>query len=317
MTEAAATILVIDDDPTSLGVALKHLSAYDYAVLTARDGERGFRRALHVRPDLVLLDLGLPGIDGHEVCRRLKAHPVTKDIPVIFLTARATVDDKLRSFELDGVDYLTKPFAAAELVARVRMHLRQATQRQALEAHRQGLEAELVEARRQLSIALDRRLEDEEERDRLRTLVEAQRTHLQAQVQRWMDPDGAGGLGRRPDATERVHLALELLECARLQTIERQEPGLVQAMKLLAPLVDAELPASPPDEPDEDGSLDGLSEREREVFELLIKGRTNKQISTHLGVSTSTVSTYRSRVMEKLGAPNVAALVRLALMRGL
>ena len=117
------SVLIIDDHPGNLGVAVGHLEGHACEVLTARDGESGVRRARLTRPSLILLDIEMPGIDGYETCRRLKASEETRDIPVIFMSVRDAADDKVRGFEVGAVDYIIKPFEAAELVARVRMHL--------------------------------------------------------------------------------------------------------------------------------------------------------------------------------------------------
>ena len=123
------TVLVIDDDPGNLEVASEHLRRYAYRVLTARDGATGLRRARLASPDLILLDIQMPGVDGFEACRRLKASPETAPIPVLFTTAFTDTDVKLRAFELGGVDYTTKPFEAPVLLARVRAHLTLRAQR--------------------------------------------------------------------------------------------------------------------------------------------------------------------------------------------
>lgn len=314
MNPAAATILVIDDDPASLDLAARHLGGYDYAVLTARDGERGFRRALHVRPDLVLLDLGLPGIDGHEVCRRLKAHPTTRDIPVVFLTARTGMDDKRRAFELDGVDYLLKPFAEAELLARVRLHLDQARNMSELHQRAEQLGAELQEARAQLTNALARRDEEDAECARLRALTEVLRAQLEARLERWLAAEETEAPPRRLDAPERARLAIEMMQAmqARLGVQETMELG--RAITLLQPMLDGSDASPRPLLAGQADPLERLSHREREVFDLLVGGRTNKQIAAALGVSSSTVTTYRVRVMQKLDAPDVPALVRIGLL---
>ncbi len=119
----SATILVIDDDPTSLGVIVEQLKEWDFRVAVARDGESGLKRAGHLQPALILLDVRMPGIDGFETCRRLKANASTRDIPVIFLTAQAETTDIVTGFELGGVDYIAKPFQEKEILARVNTHL--------------------------------------------------------------------------------------------------------------------------------------------------------------------------------------------------
>jgi diguanylate cyclase (GGDEF)-like protein len=118
-----STILIIDDDVTNLKVAAEPLRADGVEILTARDGTTGISRAQLAQPDLIILDVQMPGIDGFETCRRLKADPRTKDIPIIFMTALSNIDDKLRGFAAGGVDYVPKPFQIEELLARVNTHL--------------------------------------------------------------------------------------------------------------------------------------------------------------------------------------------------
>lgn len=120
---AACTVLVVDDTAVNLEVAVAVLERADYQVRVARDGEEGVQRARQLVPDLILLDVIMPGIDGFETCRRLKAAPETRDIPVIFASALADSDNKLAGFEAGGVDYVTKPFQFDELLARVRTHI--------------------------------------------------------------------------------------------------------------------------------------------------------------------------------------------------
>lgn len=116
-------ILIIDDNVTNLKVAIQQLAAYGLDIVIARNGERGLERAAYAQPDLILLDVQMPGIDGFETCRRLKADEVTRDIPVIFMTALSDVADKVRGFAVGGVDYVTKPIQAEEVWARVKTHL--------------------------------------------------------------------------------------------------------------------------------------------------------------------------------------------------
>jgi PAS domain S-box-containing protein len=118
------TILVIDDNPANLQVVVDCLADYGFQVMVARDSETGLKLARQARPDLILLDVLLPGIDGFETCRRLKAGERTRQIPVIFMTILAEAESKLRGFEVGGVDYVPKPFQRQELLARVNAHLR-------------------------------------------------------------------------------------------------------------------------------------------------------------------------------------------------
>src|SRR5436190_3439083 len=117
------TLLIVDDNVTNLKVAVEHLKAYSYTILTSSNGEAGLERAQLTQPDLILLDIKMPGIDGVETCRRLKANPATNTIPVIFMTALGDSQDKVRGLEAGAVDYVTKPIEAAELLARGQTHL--------------------------------------------------------------------------------------------------------------------------------------------------------------------------------------------------
>ena len=129
-------ILIVDDVPKNvqiLGTLLKKIEC-DLAV--ALNGEQALNIVARVIPDLILLDIMMPGMDGHEVCRRLKMQEETKNIPIIFLSAKAEAEDIMAGYELGAVDYLTKPFIASELLSRVRTHL-------ALKKVKENLEEEI------------------------------------------------------------------------------------------------------------------------------------------------------------------------------
>ncbi|MBW4514652.1 MAG: response regulator [Timaviella obliquedivisa GSE-PSE-MK23-08B] len=117
------TILVIDDTPTNLEVLYSALSSAGYDILVEMDGESGLEQAQNSRPDLILLDVMMPGIDGFETCHRLKANPATSNIPVIFMTALSETENKIRGLNAGAVDYITKPFQHEEVLARVKIHL--------------------------------------------------------------------------------------------------------------------------------------------------------------------------------------------------
>ncbi len=119
---AKPAILVVDDTPENLSL-MSALLRNDYAVRVANGGERALRLAGENPPDLILLDVMMPEIDGYEVLRRLKGNPVTSGIPVIFLTARTDADDERQGLELGAVDYIAKPISPAIVMARVRTHL--------------------------------------------------------------------------------------------------------------------------------------------------------------------------------------------------
>lgn len=117
-------ILIVDDYPTNIKVLSDLLIEYGFEVLIARDGENALQKLQRITPDMILLDVLMPGIDGFETCRRLKAQSSTCDIPVIFMTALADPVDKIKGLTLGAVDYITKPFQQDEVLARVNSHLK-------------------------------------------------------------------------------------------------------------------------------------------------------------------------------------------------
>ncbi len=144
-TELAGTnaILLVDDNSTNLGILVKALSEVGYQVRVAQDGSSAIAQTLYAKPNLILLDVMMPGMDGFETCRQLKANPSTQDIPVIFMTALTEVFDKVQGFQVGGVDYITKPFELDELLIRVRTHLNLQTLQNQLRAQNEQLQAEI------------------------------------------------------------------------------------------------------------------------------------------------------------------------------
>lgn len=121
--ESKGVILAVDDNPEHLDVLFEYLAQAGVTVLLAQNGESALKTAEDSVPDLILLDVMMPGCSGFEVCRRLKTNETTKDIPVIFMTVLSDTRDKLKGFEVGGVDYITKPFEHKEVLARVKAHL--------------------------------------------------------------------------------------------------------------------------------------------------------------------------------------------------
>lgn len=117
------TVLIVDDQDQNLQVVGTLLSAMGYAVVPANSGEQALQRIAAQPPDLILLDMVMPGIDGLQVCRQIRTHPEWDGIPVVFLSAAGDKDLVVQALEAGGVDYVTKPFNKAELLSRVRTHL--------------------------------------------------------------------------------------------------------------------------------------------------------------------------------------------------
>ncbi|BBC24101.1 hybrid sensor histidine kinase/response regulator [Pseudanabaena sp. ABRG5-3] len=141
-------VLVVDDNPTNLSVLVNLLRDVGLRVLVATDGESAIEQIEYVKPDLILLDVMMPGIDGFETCQRLKANVDTAKIPIIFMTALSETVDKVRGLSLGAVDYITKPFEHEEVLVRIRTHLMLAKQRQTIELQNIELQTEIAERKR-------------------------------------------------------------------------------------------------------------------------------------------------------------------------
>ncbi|HSH05433.1 MAG TPA: response regulator [Anaerolineae bacterium] len=120
------TILIVDDNPTNLSVISDYLEGQGYRILTARDGSLALRIVKRILPDIILLDVMMPKMDGFETCTRLKDHdnPAVREVPVIFMTALSSTEDKVKGFTVGAVDYVTKPLQQEEVLARITTHMR-------------------------------------------------------------------------------------------------------------------------------------------------------------------------------------------------
>ena len=146
-------LLIVDDNPVNLSVVVEHLEESGYDVLVALDGQEALKRAAYSRPNLIMLDVMMPGMDGFETCRQLKQNSDTADIPVIFMTALDDLSDKVTAFQAGGVDYVSKPFQPQELLARVQTHLALRRAQLRLAAQNEALQDE-IDARREAEAAL-------------------------------------------------------------------------------------------------------------------------------------------------------------------
>ncbi|MEQ8756217.1 MAG: adenylate/guanylate cyclase domain-containing protein [Coleofasciculus sp. G1-WW12-02] len=141
-------IVIVDDTPHNLGVLFDFLTDSGFRVLVAQDGQSALQKVEYAKPDLILLDVMMPGIDGFETCRRLKANPATRDIPVIFLSALSDAVDKVKGLNLGAVDFITKPVQQEEVKARVTTHLALRNLQKRLEEQNLQLQAEIQERQR-------------------------------------------------------------------------------------------------------------------------------------------------------------------------
>lgn len=138
-----ATILIVDDTPANLDLLFRYLEKADYKVLVAQDGEGAILQAEYAQPDLILLDVMMPNLNGFETCTLLKANRITRDIPVIFMTALSEPSHKVTGFETGGVDYVTKPLEYREVLARISTHLTVRQLQKSLEEKNRALQQEI------------------------------------------------------------------------------------------------------------------------------------------------------------------------------
>ncbi|MBL9205217.1 MAG: response regulator transcription factor [Opitutaceae bacterium] len=299
-----ATVLLVDDVPENLSLLIDTLRDAGYEIRVAESGERALKQLPNIAPDLVLLDVMLPGINGFETCRQMKADSRWREVPVLFVTALNDVTEKVRGFEAGGVDYLTKPFHPQEVLARVTAHLQLAALRRELERKNAELSEEValrLEAERQLHQSLDR------------ALVVATgeglvvfSTHQATQLLTRLFPESPPA--RLPPAL----LAWVRTPEPRPEEIKPQvrirffsEPGINRSFVLLLedlawqPKVDRLIAL-------------GLTPREAEVLFWFAEGKGAPEIALIIGVSHNTARKHAQRVLEKLGVENRLAAVRLA-----
>ncbi|MBD2579498.1 EAL domain-containing response regulator [Oscillatoria sp. FACHB-1406] len=163
------SILIVDDNPTNRKILFKLLDKSDFHIVEACDGMMALELALQYTPDIILLDVMMPGMDGFETCNRLKAAKATQDIPIIFTTSLSDTDSKVKGLSLGAVDYITKPFQKDEVISRIRLHLKLRSLNKDLQQQNELLVREIT-ARLEAESELHQLNQDLEERVKQRTL---------------------------------------------------------------------------------------------------------------------------------------------------
>ncbi|BDA69228.1 Response Regulator Receiver Signal Transduction Histidine Kinase [Rivularia sp. IAM M-261] len=149
-----ATILIVDDNQNNLKVLCEAIADFGWEILVANDGESAIEQAQYAHPDLILLDVMMPGIDGFDTCQHLKSNSLTREIPIIFMTALSDTIDKVKGLSIGGVDYVTKPFHTEEVLARINVHLQLRYLNKQLEEQKLDLEKRVAVRTNELSQAL-------------------------------------------------------------------------------------------------------------------------------------------------------------------
>ncbi len=283
-------VLIVDDQQANLKVLYSFLQDQDLDVRVLESGEQTLELLAHTLPDIILLDVMMPGMDGFTVCRRIKATERTAHIPVVFLTALDEEKDRLAGFEAGGVDYITKPFRKAEVLARLGTHL-------ALEKKQQELKTALEQVRElagileqrvaERTMALERRnaelqrknLEIEQSNIALRVLVNRQQS-------------------ARAELEEAVAGQLKqlVLPYLNLLAAELDDERHLEYLALIRERLDAPLQGEKLANP-----LWNLTPREILVADLVMQGKNSSDIGRLLRVSPRTVERYRSRIRGKIG----------------
>lgn len=282
-------VLVVDDTPANLSLLLDALTDAKHEVLVAESGRSALNLLEHTTPDLILLDLVMPGMDGIATCRKIRERADMADIPILFMTAVDEPDQKLRAFEVGALDYITKPVYPPEVLARVAAHLQ-------LTFLRRNLADELalrIEAENQLKQSLDRAV----------VLTDAAghiifSTRLAEDLLHKHFPERGGRLPPENELTAAFNVR-RLAESGRddlvsfILTERGDPPGPSSLLKL------------------------GITTREAEVLYWIAQGKSNPDIAIILGASVRTVHKHVEHLFQKLGVEtrNAATLVALDVLR--
>lgn len=328
-------ILIVEDNPDDLNLLSMHLRRANYIVIESETGENCLTLLAQLKPDLILLDIIMPGIDGFETCRRIKAIPSMAEIPIIFLTSLEQATDKVKGFQVGGVDYIVKPPQPQELYARIENHL--ALQRS---------KGEVVELNAQLEEIVQKRLVElhneslwrrqyEQEVGKLLETVRHQGQQLSKLMQYCLDcsPNSSLDLGsvllELPETylnllKEHLALAHNHAEATQDKTASMLvTEHLSAAMELLSSLRDQMRRVSLQHQQEFTGSsqslnsLSKLSAREQEILRMVADGRSNSEIAQLLSLAEPTVRVYRSRIMGKLQLDDATALIKFAIKHNL
>ena len=287
--------LVVDDSPETLRLLTDALDGAGMTVMVALDGAAAMRIVDQITPDIILLDAVMPGIDGFETCRRLKREVALSNVPVIFMTGLSDTEHTVRGLEAGGVDYVTKPIAIEEMLARIRVHLANARLTQSARA------ALDVSGRFLLAVSREGRL-----------------MWATPQAQKLL-ADSLGGSGDELVLPEPLLLWLDQAQTAKggaktvasipghpeLRLHYMGNAGANEFLLRLAKESSTALPA-------EFSSEFRLTTREGEVLSWLSKGKTNRDIAQILGLSPRTVDKHLEQIYAKLGVENRTAAAAIA-----
>ncbi|MGC2775799.1 MAG: response regulator transcription factor [Bradyrhizobium sp.] len=286
--------LVVDDSPETLRLLTDALDGAGMTVMVALDGAAAMRIVDQITPDIILLDAVMPGMNGFETCRKLKREAGLSNVPVIFMTGLADTEHIVQGLDAGGVDYVTKPIAVEEMLARIRVHLANARMTQSARA------ALDVSGRFLLAVNRDGRLmwaTPQAQRLLSDSLGTTEELVLPEALRQWLDQAQKGKGGAKAAASIPDHPELRLYYMG--------SAGSNEFLLRLAKEASGELPK-------EFSSEFGLTVREGEVLSWLSKGKTNRDIAQILGLSPRTVDKHLEQIYAKLGVENRTAAAAVA-----
>jgi DNA-binding NarL/FixJ family response regulator len=289
------TVLIVDDSPETLRMLTDALDGAGMTVMVALDGASAMRVVEQILPDIILLDAVMPGIDGFETCRRLKRLSGLTDVPVIFMTGLAETEHIVRGLEVGGVDYVTKPIAIAEMLARIKVHLANARLTQSARA--------ALDASGRILFAVDHRgrmiwATPQAQKLLVRSEAGNDVPELPEAWRAWLDRMQQGGAAlKSPPSTPFGDNKHRLQYMGRLNT----DQFLLRLTR-----------ETSSDSPAEFSKELGLTSREVEVLSWLSKGKTNRDIALILELSPRTVDKHLEQIYAKLGVENRTAAAAVA-----
>ncbi|NOT85055.1 MAG: response regulator transcription factor [Methylococcaceae bacterium] len=299
-----AIVMIVDDTPNNLAVLSDTLSEAGYRVLVATDGLSALEQIAYLKPDIILLDVIMPGIDGFETCKRLKADPTTAAIPVIFMTARSELEDLLHGFDQGAVDYVVKPIRPPEVLVRVETQLKQVKNMQRAE--------NALNNNPYATLAFNKS-------GYITWLPTAGHRWLEAFLQSPSEALNVGALLPAP-IIDWVKRQLAIPDHQEQSAFESIRNGVHFSAKFTVCINTDEyllLLEKHSGEWDLDSvkaSL-GLTFREAEILMWISRGKTNKEVGLILDTSPRTVNKHLEHIFEKLGVVTRAAAVSIAMQR--
>ncbi|WP_053228099.1 response regulator [Spirochaeta cellobiosiphila] len=332
-----ATILLVDDQPANLGILYHLLSDLGASVLIGQSGMAALEIAKKRRPDIILLDVIMPDLNGYETCKRLKASDTTKDIPILFISALADKNDKLQAFRSGGVDYITKPFNQDEVLARITAHLTIVKQRRQINFFIKssplaiifvGLEGDFHFH----NTAFLKLLNTTKEWISIRTFFDVLDPGDVLLFKRFLDAVEQGDESSEVPhelklINEQGHIIhtmislsymegdqevmISLQDVTEKRKLEEQKTGIINQFKQMFYQLES-LGDMIPEGRHKSINLDayGITEKEKEVIQELQLGKNNQEISDSLYVSVSTVKKHLYSIYKKLDVKSRMELVQ-------